>query len=226
MMSAKNYYIVLGVSRAADTKKIKKAYRTIAKQYHPDVSESEANTSRFLEIKEAYETLGDEEKRKRYDKTLSEQGSPLRITRVPDLVDTRRAYFDEMDEFFSGADEFFSGLLPGLFERTGLRRAEKELYFEAILSPTEAMKGGLIPVTVPVVESCPRCTKTGLWDNFICPVCSGYGRVKGERQFSVSIPPRVQHGTEIRLSMEDIGLKDIHLNIMVFIDAGLDHEEW
>ena len=51
----KDYYIVLGVSRGADVKKIKKAYRTVAKKYHPDMIHSGENRERFLEIKEAYD---------------------------------------------------------------------------------------------------------------------------------------------------------------------------
>jgi DnaJ-class molecular chaperone len=53
---------------------------------------------------------------------------------------------------------------------------------------------------------------------FFCPTCHGYGRVQTQREFSLSIPPHVRHGTEIRLSMEDIGLRDVYLNIIVLID--------
>jgi DnaJ-class molecular chaperone len=56
-------------------------------------------------------------------------------------------------------------------------------------------------------------------------VCSGYGRIRSEREFSLSIPPNVKHGTEVRLSMEDIGLKDAYLNVVVYIDPDLE-EDW
>ena len=203
----KDYYLVLGVSRRANLNKIKKAYRTVAKQYHPDMTRSPESTERFREIKEAYETLGDERKRRRYDEELARQGSAVRITKVPDII-------------FSHVDEFFQGFVPGFFE-TGMGRG-KDLYFEAILSPSEAAEGGLFPIIVPVVEDCPRCSKTGFWEAFLCPVCYGYGRVRGEREFSVSIPPHVKHGTEIRLSMEDIGLRDAWVNIVVYVDASLE----
>ena len=65
-----------------------------------------------------------------------------------------------------------------------------------------------------------------MWENFFCPVCRGYGRVQGEREFSLSIPPGMRHGTEITLSMEDIGLKDTYLNILVRIEPDLGEEEW
>ena len=73
----KDHYIVLGVSRGADVKRIKKAYRAVAKKYHPDVMRQGENREKFLEIKEAYETLIDEDKRRRYDEELSRQSSPL-----------------------------------------------------------------------------------------------------------------------------------------------------
>jgi curved DNA-binding protein CbpA len=62
---AKDYYIVLGVSRGADIEKIKKAYRRVAKKYHPDVAQSEEGSEKFREIREAYETLVDDENKKR-----------------------------------------------------------------------------------------------------------------------------------------------------------------
>jgi hypothetical protein len=84
------------------------------------------------------------------------------------------------------------------------------------------IEGGLFPITVPVVEDCPRCSKTGFWEAFFCPACYGYGRIRAERAFSVSIPPHVKHGTEIRLSMEDIGLRDAWVNIVVYVDESLE----
>ena len=67
----------------------------------------------------------------------------------------------------------------------------------------------LYPITVPVIVPCPRCRRSGMWDNFFCPNCHGYGRIQTERELSLSIPPHVRHGTEIRFSMEDIELRDV-----------------
>jgi DnaJ-class molecular chaperone len=223
----KDYYIVLGVSRGADLNKIKRAYRKVVKKYHPDVVQSEETKKRFLEIREAYETLSDERRRKDYDEELAKQGSRLRITRVPDIIESRTSLFEEMERTFSSAtDDFFEGFLPGFFDADRGRIRGKDLYFEAILSPSEAAEGGLFPITVPTIEPCPKCGKMGTWEDFFCPVCSGYGRVQSEREFSLTIPPNVKHGTKIRLSMEDIGLRDAYLNVMVLIDPYLEAEEW
>ena len=123
---ARDYYIVLGVSRGADAKKIKKAYRTIAKKYHPDLVHSEKDSEKFREIKEAYETLRDEEKRRAYDAHLEGRGSELRLTRAPEIIRSRRAPIDDMERFFSEADDFFSGFVPGFFEMGGKRPGKKD----------------------------------------------------------------------------------------------------
>jgi DnaJ-class molecular chaperone len=223
-MMAKDHYIVLGISRDADQKKIQEAYRKVAKKYHPDVTGSRENTERFLEIREAYETLSDEAQRREYDEQLAKRGSELRISRVPEIVEKRTSLFDQVNDFFSSVDEFYEGFLPGFFHR-GLGR-EKSLYLELILTPREASQGGLFPIEVPVLEDCPGCSKAGIWEEFFCPVCRGYGRVRSKREFSLSVPPRVSHGAEIRLSMEDIGLREVQLHVTVFIDKSLEHEEW
>jgi DnaJ-class molecular chaperone len=223
----KDYYIVLGVSRGADLNKIKKAYRTVVKKYHPDVVQSEKTKERFLEIREAYETLSDDTRRQAYDEALAKRGSKLRINRVPDIIERRTSPFAEIERFFSsGTDDFFEGFLPGFFDADRGRIKTKDLYFEAILSPSEAAEGGLFPITVPTVEPCPKCNKSGAWEGFFCPVCSGYGRVQSERAFSLTIPPNVKHGTKIRLSMEDIGLRNAYLNVLVSIDPYLEESEW
>ncbi len=221
---ARDYYIVLGVSKDANLEKIKRAYRRIAKKYHPDTGGSAEDREKFLEIKEAYETLADEASRKRYDQELEKKGSRLRISNLPEVVRQRSSFLHEIDSLFSPVDDFFSGFLPGFFKRREQRG--KDLYVEAILSPAEATRGGLIPMTVPVIEPCPRCGARGMWNGFFCPVCHGYGRVQEERHFSLSVPPHVRHGTEVRVSMADIGLNDTYLNITILIDSTIDQEAW
>lgn len=220
----RDYYIILGVSKQAELSKIKRAYRQAVKRYHPDLARSGEDKEKFMEIKEAYDTLGNVEKRKKYDESLAQQQSPYRVTRVPSIIDRRTSIFDELDNFSFSADDFFSGFLPGFFDRA--RRVEKDLYLDLILSPREASDGGLFPITVPIVEPCPRCGRSGWWEDFFCPQCRGYGRIKTERQFSLSVPPNVKHGTEIKLSLEDIGLKRNNLMVTVLIDSSLEQEEW
>jgi molecular chaperone DnaJ len=223
---AKDYYVVLGISRGADLNKIKKAYRKVVKRHHPDVSGAGKSSARFREIREAYETLTDENRRREYDAELEEKSTPIRISRASEIIRTRPSVFDEIDRFTSFTDEFFEGFLPGFFSYGKSERLDKDIYIEVILSPAEAREGGLFPIKVPVIEPCSRCSKSGIWEGFFCPVCNGYGRIKSEREFSLSIPPRVLHGTTVKLSMEDIGLKTVNLHVLVSIDTSLEDENW
>lgn len=217
----KGYYIVLGVSRGSDLKKIQKAYRMLVNKYHPDTSRSDETTGRFLEAVEAFETLADFEKRRQYDEELSGQRSGITITRLPETIRQRRTRFDLARRLSSYQDDFFSGILPGFFDVHKGRIRRKDLFFEAVLSTSEAAEGGLYPITIPVEEPCPRCSGTALWEEFLCPICSGYGQVRSEREFSLSMPPNIKDGTEIAITLEDIGLRDTRLNIIVRIDPSM-----
>ena len=104
----KDYYVVLGITKGANLNQIKKAYRKTAKQFHPDSTQS-TSSKKFREIKEAYETLADEGRRRIYDAELERQRSPLRVSRVPEIIAERRSIYDEMDRFGSFVDEFFEG---------------------------------------------------------------------------------------------------------------------
>ena len=100
----KDYYLVLGISRGADLNKIKKAHRRVVKKHHPDVSALQEGAEKFREIREAFEALGGEAKRRRYDEELAIQGSEVKITRVPEIIESRRSLLDEIDRFFSSTD--------------------------------------------------------------------------------------------------------------------------
>lgn len=217
-----DYYVVLGISKGASLAKIKKAYRMVVKKYHPDTTQGPEDRKKFLEIREAYETLSDEEKRRQYDAELERRGSTLRVRKVPEIVNARKSRLEEVEGLFrSSVDEFFEGFLPGFFDPGKKGLEGKDLYYEAILTPQEAVEGGLCPITVPVLEPCPRCGTSGLWDGFFCPLCNGYGRVRAERTFKLRIPPNVTHGTKVKLSLEDIGLKKVILNVIVSIQKDL-----
>ncbi|GAE91139.1 chaperone protein DnaJ [Gracilibacillus boraciitolerans JCM 21714] len=66
-MSKRDYYEILGISKDASKDEIKKAYRKLARKYHPDVNKEEGTDQKFKEVKEAYEVLGNEQKRSQYD---------------------------------------------------------------------------------------------------------------------------------------------------------------
>jgi len=91
--------------------------------------------------------------------------------------------------------------------------------------PEEPRHGGLFPITVPVIEPCPRCGETEIWHLFFCPNFSGHGYIHPHREFSLSIPPHTKHGAQQRISMKDIGLKDTNSNIVVYVDPNSDESD-
>ncbi len=216
----RNHYIVLGIDRGADQKQIKKAYRRIAKKYHPDAGCSEASSKKFIELREAYETLSDEQKRKAYDRELNRKRGPVRISSPPDATRRPTGSFHRPERFFAAVDEFFNGFFTDFEQWRGLSRPGADIYLEAILTPAEARQGGVFPLTIPVQVACPRCSPAGAWERLFCPLCAGTGQVRTEKQFSLRIPPGVQNGALIQLTIDDRGAGAGQVQIVVRIESG------
>lgn len=195
-MAAKDFYQVLGVSDSASQDDIKKAYRRLAKQYHPDANPNNASAAeRFKEISEAHSVLSDAEKRKQYDQMRrlgAFDGGPRRSSAGPRPAgapgDVGAEGFDFGD--FGGLGDIFSSI----FGR-GARQAEPgaETVEAVVEVPFRvAALGGKLTVTIPVTEPCPTCSGTGgapgaTWST--CPECDGRGTISfGQGGFAVNRP--------------------------------------
>ena len=195
-MAAKDFYQVLGVSDSASQGEIKKAYRRLAKQYHPDANpDNAAAAERFKEISEAHSVLSDPEKRKQYDQMRrlgAFEGGPRRSgagPRPPGAPgDVGAEGFDFGD--FGGLGDIFSSI----FGR-GARQAEpRGESLEAVVEVPfrVAALGGKITVTLPVTDTCPTCAGSGgapgaSWST--CPECNGRGTISfGQGGFAVNRP--------------------------------------
>ncbi|MEQ8998547.1 MAG: molecular chaperone DnaJ [Coleofasciculus sp. B1-GNL1-01] len=172
-----DYYDTLGVSRDADKEEIKRAYRRLARKYHPDVNKEQGAEERFKEINRAYEILSEPEMKARYDR-FGEAGvsSGAAGAGYPDFGDM--GFADIFESFFSG----FAG---GMGQQTGRRRGGPtrgdDLRLDLKLEFREAVFGGEKEIRIPHLENCNTCNGTGAKPGTrprTCSTCSGSGQVR------------------------------------------------
>ncbi|HET8821078.1 MAG TPA: molecular chaperone DnaJ [Thermoleophilaceae bacterium] len=198
MAAVKDPYVTLGVSKKASDDEIKKAYRKLAREYHPDTNQGDkAAEERFKEVQSAYAILSDPSKRKEYD-----SGGGIFGGGFPGGGAAGGGGFggfgDILSDLFGGAA---GGRGPGRAPRPERGR---DLETEVHISFEQAMEGAQIPVAVPLSAPCPTCRGTGAKPGTmptVCSRCNGRG-VEAESQglFSISQPCSLcgGTGTEIR----------------------------
>ena len=227
-----DYYEVLGVTRTAAATEIKKAFRRLAMQYHPDRNQEDGAEAQFKQVSEAYEVLSDPQKRAAYDRYGHAGLDPGRGFEGAEFG----GFGDIFDAFFGGTS---TGRRRREAQRGGDRRADIELTFE------EAAFGADREIEVERIERCQRCTGSGsepgsspqrcptcdgagqvrrssrsVFGQFVniatcgrchgegsvvtnpCNECRGQGRERKSHQLSVSIPAGVNDGSRMRLSGE------------------------
>ncbi len=179
---ARDYYEVLGVGRDAGQRRIKEAYRKLARKYHPDVNPGDAGAERrFKEISEAYQVLSDPEKKKSYDRFGSFDPSAFAGTgRGAAGFDFRGFDFSDI-----GAKAGFGDIFSEIFGRRKRRRPPREprrgadLQYVVNLSFADALKGIETGVAFNRAEQCKACGGGGrilTGGTRPCPACGGSGR--------------------------------------------------
>jgi len=176
----KDYYKALGVSKGASAEEIKKAYRKLARKYHPDANKGDAaSEERFKEISEAYNVLSDSKRRAEYDEARSLFGAGARVP-------GGAGGFDLGDIFgSSGSGGGLGDLLGGMFGRgsrttTQARpRRGTDVETEASLSFSDAIDGATVSLRLTDEGPCKVCRGTGAKAGTVpkvCPTCQGTGQ--------------------------------------------------
>jgi len=183
-MNRKDYYAILGVSRSADEKEIKQAYRKLARKYHPDVNPKDKTAeAKFKEISEAYEVLGNAKKRAEYDNPP--QTGPFGQTGRAGGGDFTGGYGPDMGFDLGDLGDLFQGFAGGRRSPTGRRaaRARQDLRHPLELTLQEAYQGTTRSITLNIPETCPTCKGRGATKEGIrsCPTCKGSGRSSANR---------------------------------------------
>jgi molecular chaperone DnaJ len=201
----RDYYDVLGVSPDAGAAEIKRAYRQLARRYHPDISGDDRGTA-FLEAARAFEVLNDPRRRRSYDATRRRPvggATPVHANWFADEVaidfPSVSALLDRMRHaFFAGA-------------------AFAALSAEIVLSPLEAFEGVTVPLGVPVRHTCPDCGGRGeTWEEW-CDACGGRGDIRGLHHVDLKVPAGVREGERFRFSVAAPGAPHTIVDVQISI---------
>jgi DnaJ-class molecular chaperone len=214
-MKYKDYYSILGVPKNSAEKDVKSAYRKLARKWHPDANPNNQQEAeeKFKEISEAYEVLGDPEKRKKYDVLGPNWQEAAR------QAEQQRRYRTGAQDFEfdfgpggvgaggpSGFSDFFDMFFSGIGRRqttqttTGFPQRGQDLETTIELGIRDVYDGGKKAVSLQVEDICTRCRGTGTVDGRLCPVCHGTGHILVTKKFEVSIPKGIGDGQRIRLA--------------------------
>ena len=195
-MAKRDYYEVLGVGREAGAEEIKKSYRKLARQYHPDVNQDDKGAEeKFKEIQEAYDVLSDSQKKAQYDRFGHQEGSAQGFG---------QGYggFGNMGGFSSsGVEDIFEAFFGGGFSsaRRGSASAPQrgaDLRYDMEITLEEAVKGKNTSINAHRLENCPDCGGSGAKSGSepeVCHVCHGTGQQQVSRNTAfgsfVSVKP-------------------------------------
>ncbi|WP_022850193.1 molecular chaperone DnaJ [Limisalsivibrio acetivorans] len=178
---AENYYDILGIEKGATQDEVKKAYRKMARKYHPDLNPGDKEAeSKFKEVSEAYGVLSDEEKRKQYDQLGHDA-----FKNGGHGYDFSGSNFEDIRDQFSGFG--FDDLFGDIFGMGGgsARRADRptqgeDLYYTVKIPFVDSIKGREYELNIVHTVSCEKCGGKG-GDKSTCTVCQGTGKSSHNR---------------------------------------------
>jgi curved DNA-binding protein len=220
----KDYYQILGVPRTASETEIKKSFRKLAREFHPDVAKNKKQAEeKFKDINEAYEVLGDAAKRKKYDELGANWSSGSEFRPPPGWESYtgtggfpgRGPRGEEYEFHFGGTgfSDFFEQLFgsrggrgaPGFGRGAGLGEEDlaergRNIEGDIMVALEEATSGSVRSVSVRRGVPCEHCGGTGQRARHVCNVCGGTGQVAKTETYQVKIPAGVSEGQRLRVA--------------------------
>jgi DnaJ-class molecular chaperone len=212
----RDYYQILGVPRNASADDIKKAFRRLARQYHPDLhagAKKAEMEKKFKELNEAQEVLSDPDKRKKYDQFGTDWehaqafNQARQQSRTGGFGGPWGAEQDSSGQSATGSDHF-SDFFEGLFGNRGRTAGGREdlgtpgedLETEVQLTLREVLIGVMKRVNLREPQTCATCVGTGSLRGRPCTTCHGSGTTTTHKTLEVRIPAGVQDGTRVRVA--------------------------
>ena len=223
----KDYYFILGISKSAGDEEIRRAFRKLARLYHPDIAGNDrAAEDKFKEINEAYEVLSDPEKRKRYDDFSTRWKSPGGGGQMPPGWESfskpggpSAGKADHFTFTGTGFSEFFDQLFSSTTRnRTGPQSTHRarpqpapdseeeidgqggdDLEADIWVTLEEVAHGAVRPITMRRSVNCPSCFGVGQYNGHRCEKCQGTGHTERTDRYKVKIPQGIPEGTCLRI---------------------------
>jgi DnaJ-class molecular chaperone len=229
---AKSYFAILGITSNATDDEIKRAYRRLAKEFHPDRYEGDSET--FRDIQEAYSVLGNTRSRREYEQKISKNvlKRPLRRRPYPEAeplipeqgpvdmgeispVRSFQSFTPSFDEIFDWLWRNFSDLNQPKSTRV------QNLTLEVTLTPEQARRGGSARIMVPAQAVCPTCRGFGGVGLYECSRCAGEGAISGEMPISVAFPPGLANDHAVMIPLDRFGIRNVHITVLFRPTGGM-----
>lgn len=222
---AKSYFAILGISADATADDIRSAYRRLAKEYHPD--HYTGGSERFRDIQEAYSVLGNNRRRREYERSIRNVPlkTPIRRPTYPApeplIPEEKPVNLGEISpvrsfqSFTPSFDEIFDFLWSN-YSSLGQPKSGRveNLTLEVTLTPEQARRGGNARIMVPAQAVCPTCRGYGAVGPYVCSRCVGEGAITGEMPVSVAFPPGLTSDHAVLVPLDRFGIRNVHITVL------------